>query len=59
VNLKVGDIYIRHSDGKIWKVKIIDNIKVVLESQDGSSLSITDIFGLEKGYSQPESTSSQ
>ena len=58
VNVKVGDIYIRHSDGKIWRVKKIDRIKVVLESQDGT-LSLTDIYGLEKGYTRSESKTAQ
>jgi hypothetical protein len=58
VNVKVGDIYIRHSDEKIWRVKKIDNIKVVLESQDGT-LSLTDVYGLEKSYTRRESKTAQ
>jgi hypothetical protein len=38
-------------------VKKIDNTMVVLESEDGTGLSLTDIFGLEKGYSKKESQS--
>ena len=54
MDFKIGDIYIRHSDGKLWRVKNIDNKKVVLESIDGTGLTTTDIFGLEKGYSKKE-----
>jgi len=59
VEVKVGDIYIRHSDGSIWRVKKMDNIKVVLESGDGTRLTLTDIFGLGKAYSKKEPTSPQ
>ena len=52
VNVKIGDIYIRTSNKKIWKVKKIDNTMVVLESEDGTHLTLTDIFGLEKAYSK-------
>ncbi len=55
MNLKVGDIYIRRSDGMIYKVKAIDHKKVVLESVDKYLLTMTDIFGLEKAYSKKES----
>ena len=55
MEVKVGDIYIRHKDEKICRVKSIDNIMVVLEScQDKNQLIITDIFSLEKGYSKKE-----
>jgi hypothetical protein len=50
--VRVGDIYVRHSDGKICKVKKIDYKKVVLESEDGTWLTIADFFGLEKAYSK-------
>lgn len=30
MEVKVGDLYIRRSDRKIWRVKKIDNIMVVL-----------------------------
>ena len=56
---KIGDIYIRHSDGKICKVKRIDHTMVVLELEDEARLSLTDIFGLEKGYSRRESEPTQ
>ncbi len=50
---KVGDIYIRHSDGKICTVKKIDHTMVVLELEN-ATLSLTSIFGLEKGYTKKE-----
>ena len=59
VEVKVGDIYIRHKNGKSYKVKRIDNKMVVLESlelEDGAQLTLTDIFGLEKGYRKVEPT---
>jgi len=59
VEVKVGDIYIRHSDRRIWRVKKIDNIMVVLESEDGTRITLTDIFGLGKAYSKKEPTSHQ
>jgi len=59
VEAKIGDIYIRHSDGKICKVKRIDHTMVVLELEDEARLSLTDIFGLEKGYSRRESEPTQ
>ena len=60
VEVKVGDIYIRHSDGSIWRVKKIDNIMLALESEgDATRLALTDIFGLEKGYNKKESKSTQ
>ena len=54
MDVKIGDIYIRESDGKICRVKKIDNTMIVLESEDGSRLSLTDIFGLEKAYTKKE-----
>jgi len=59
VEVKVGDIYIRHSDRSIWRVKKIDNIMIVLESEDGIRLTLADIFGLGKAYSKKELTSPQ
>jgi hypothetical protein len=46
--VKVGDIYIRNSDGKVWRVKKIDHKRIVLESENGRRLTLTDIFGLGK-----------
>jgi len=55
VEAKVGDIYTRHSDGKICRVKRIDHTMVVLQLlEDETRLSVTDIFGLEKGYTKRE-----
>ena len=55
MEVELGDIYIQHKDGKICRVKWIDRTTIVLESQDGSRLRLTDIFGLEKAYSKRES----
>jgi len=52
VKIEVGDIYIRNSDRMLYRVKAIDNIKVILESEDRSLLSITDIYGLQKAYTK-------
>jgi len=52
VNIKLGEIYTRHSDGVVYRVKMIDYKKVVLESEDGSLLSMTDIYGLENAYTK-------
>jgi hypothetical protein len=54
MDVKIGDIYIRHSDGKIYRVKKIDNKMVVVESEDGRRQAITDIFGLERAYTKKE-----
>ena len=59
MDFTMGDIYIRHSDGKLWRVKKIDNKKVVLESLDRAGLTMTDIFGLEKGYRKKEPRTAQ
>ena len=32
MDIKVGDVFVRHSDEKVWTVKSVDGIKVVLES---------------------------
>jgi hypothetical protein len=59
VEVKVGDIYIRHSDGSRWRVKKIDNIMVALESENGTRLTLADIFGLKKAYTKKEPKSPQ
>ena len=59
MKIEVGDIYIRNSDRMHYRVKAIDNIKVILESEDKSLLSITDIYGLEKAYTKRESKVTQ
>ena len=59
MEVKVGDIYTRHSDGKICRVRWIDRATAVLESEGGTRLLLTDIFGLEKAYSKRESKSTE
>ena len=59
MEIKVGDIYIRNSDGQICRVKWADHTTVVLESEDGSHLRLTNIFGLEKAYSKKKSKPTQ
>ena len=54
MEIKVGDLYTRRSDGKICRVKRIDNKMVVLELVDEGRLTLTDIFGLEKAYTKKE-----
>ena len=54
MEIKVGDIYIRHSDGKSYKVNRVDYKMVVLESVDEIRLSLTDVFALQKAYSKRE-----
>ena len=54
MEIKVGDFYIRNSDGQICRVRWIDRTAVVLESEDGSHLRLTTIYGLEKAYSKRE-----
>ena len=34
MDIKVGDVFVRRSDERVWTVKKIDGIKVVLESPD-------------------------
>ena len=54
MDVKPGETYIRNSDGKIYRVKKVDNKMIVLESEDSSQLALTDIFGLEKAYMKKE-----
>ena len=54
MDVKPGDVYIRTSDGKIYRVKKVDNKMIVLESEDSSQLALTDIFGLQKAYTRKE-----
>jgi hypothetical protein len=54
MEIKVGDIYIRNSDGQICRVRWIDHTTVVLESEDASHLRLTTIYALEKTYSKRE-----
>jgi len=59
MDITVGDTYVRHSDEKMWRVKSVDNKKVVLESVDGAGLTVTDIFGLKSAYTKRASKSTQ
>ena len=59
MNTKVGDIYVRHSDGMVYRVKWTDDKTVVLESEERNLLSMTDIYGLEKSYTKKESKTAQ
>lgn len=54
MEIKVGDIYIRHSDGQICRVKWIDRTTLVLESDNERHVRLTNIFALEKAYSKRE-----
>jgi len=56
MDVKIGDAYIRNSDGKICRVKKIDNTMVVLDLEDEGKQALTDIFGLERGYTKKEPT---
>ncbi len=59
MEIKVGDMYIRHSDGQICRVRWTDRRTVVLELGDERHLSLTDIFALEKVYSKKEAEPTQ
>jgi len=52
---KIGDVYIRNSDGQICRVRWTGGIEVVLESEDGSHLDLTTIYSLEKAYNRIKS----
>jgi hypothetical protein len=61
MDAKVGDVFVRRSDEKVWTVKSIDGIKVVLESLDKkfkkmAVLTMTDIHGLQNNYDKVDST---
>ena len=53
MDIKVGDVFVRHSDERVWTVKQIDGNKVLLESPD-NKLAMTDVYGLAKSYSKVE-----
>ena len=53
MDIKVGDVFVRRSDERVWTVKKIDRIKVVLESPD-KKLTTTDIYGLKNNYDKVE-----
>jgi len=55
VEIRVGDLYVRHSDGKICRVRWTDRTTVILESEDWPRLRLADISSLEKAYSKRES----
>ena len=58
MDVKVGDIYIRNLDKRVYRVKKIDNKMVVLQVMNERQLCLINIFGLEKGYTKlkPKST---
>ena len=58
MDVKVGDIYIRNLDKRVYTVKKIDNKMVVLQVMNERQLCLINIFGLEKGYTKikPKST---
>ena len=58
MEVKVGDVYIRHSNERVYKVKKIDNKMVVLQLMNEKQLCLTNIFALGKGYTKvkPKST---
>ena len=53
MDVKIGDVFVRHSDERVWTVKKIDGNKIVLESPD-KKLTMTDTYGLAKSYSKVE-----
>ncbi len=59
MEVRVGDTYIRLSDGQICRVKWVDGKAVVLESENESHLRLTNIFALEKAYRKGESSPNQ
>jgi hypothetical protein len=54
MEVEVGDIYIRHSNKRVYKVKKVDNKMVVLQLMNERQLCLINIFGLEKGYTKVE-----
>ena len=58
MDVKVGDIYIRNLDKRVYRVKKVDNKMVVLQVMNERQLCLINIFGLEKGYTKikPKST---
>ncbi len=53
MDVRVGDVFVRHSDDRVWVVKKIDGSNVLLESPD-KKLAMTDIYGLAKSYDKVE-----
>ncbi len=52
MDVKVGDVFVRHSDDRVWVVKKIHGNNVLLESPE--KLAMTDIYGLAKSYDKVE-----
>ncbi len=52
MEVKVGDIYIRNSNQRVYKVKEINNKMVVLQVMNERQLCLTNIFALEKRYTK-------
>ncbi len=53
MEIEIGDIYIRHSDKKVYRVKKIRDTRIVLEGEeDEGRLCTTDFWGLEQGYTR-------
>jgi hypothetical protein len=52
MEVKVGDIYIRHANQRVYKVKEINNKMVVLQLMNEKQLCLINIFALEKGYTK-------
>ncbi len=55
MEIKVGDVYIRKSDGQVCRVRWIDHTTIVLESEGGKHLRLTSIYGLKNEYTKKES----
>ena len=53
MDIKVGDVFVRHSDEKFWTVKWIDGTWVIHESP-GKKLAMTDVHGLRNNYDRVE-----
>jgi len=53
MEVKIGDLYIRHSNRKIYRVKQIVHKRIVLELENRQGPEVlTDIWGLEKAYTK-------
>ncbi len=56
IDVKIGDIYVRNADGKVYRVKKIDEKKIVLESDRKDTQIFLDMFVLERAYTKKEPT---
>ncbi len=54
MDVRIGEVYVRNSDEKAYRVKKIDNTMIVLESIGTGQLALTDIHGLEKAYTKEQ-----